>query len=71
MKPQAIEIARFKSIAHAHGLLELQVDASVLAAPPGSESSVLRITDENARVLQALLRNQLAEVDRRKGRSQR
>ena len=71
MKPQAIEIARFKSIVHAHGLLELQVDASVLAAPPGSESSVLRITDENARVLQALLRNQLAEVDRRKGRSQR
>ena len=71
MKAHAIEIARFKSIVHAHGLLELQVDASVLAAPPGSEASVLRLSEENARVLQALLRNQLAEIDRRKGRSQR
>ena len=71
MKAHAIEIARFKSIAHAHGLLELQVDASVLAAPPDAQASVLRLSEENARVLQALLRNQLAEIDRRKGRSQR
>ncbi len=71
MKTHAIEIARFKSATQAHGLVELQVDASVVAGAPGAESSVLRLTEDNARVLQALLRNQLADVDRRKGRSQR
>lgn len=71
MKLHEIEVRRFKSMGHARGLIEMQVEAGVAAALPGAETSVLRMTEETARVLQALLRTQLAEVDRRKGRSQR
>ena len=37
----------------------------------GEESSVLSLSVENARVLYLLLKQQLAEVDSRKARSQR
>ncbi|MEO7152947.1 MAG: hypothetical protein ABIX46_14720 [Burkholderiaceae bacterium] len=71
MKTHDIEVQRFKSMAHARGLIEMQVDASVVAAAPGAATTTLRMTEDTARVLQALLRHQLAEVDKRKGRSQR
>ena len=71
MKTHEIEIQRIKSIANSRGLIEMQVDAGVAAGAPGAAGSVLRLTEDTARVLQALLRTQLAEVDKRKGRSQR
>ena len=71
MKTHDIEVQRFKSMANARGLIEVQVDASVAPAPPGSTTTTLRMTEDAARVLQALLRHQLTEVDKRKGRSQR
>ena len=71
MKTHEIEIQRIKAMGHAHGMIEMQVDAGVAASPPGATGSVLRLTEDTARVLQALLRTQLAEVDKRKGRSQR
>lgn len=74
MKTYAIEIERVKAISHVPGLLELQVDALVQAAAPrdeGKTSSSLMLSEENARVLYTLLRQQLGEIDKRKGRSQR
>jgi hypothetical protein len=62
-------------MSHGNGLIEAQIDAAVLpaAAPPEGKAPTtwLRMTEETARVLQALLKTQLAEVDKRKARSQR
>jgi hypothetical protein len=74
MKTHEIELQRIKSMGHSRGLIEMQIDAQVAAsaAPTGGPpTSTLRMTEETARVLQALLRSQLSEVDKRKGRSQR
>jgi len=74
MKTYTIEVQRFKGIAEGKGLVELQVDALVLTqaargdAEPGT---VLSMSEASARVLQLLLKNRLAEVDKRKARSQR
>ena len=56
------------------GLVEAQIDAQVtLVARPSDDAptSLLRMTEDTARVLQLLLKNQLAELDKRKARSQR
>ena len=75
MKTYNIELQRLKSMSHGNGLIEAQIDAAVLpAAGPAdgkAPSTWLRMTEETARVLQALLKTQLAEVDKRKARSQR
>lgn len=74
MKTYAIEIQRVKAISHMPRLLELQVDALVQTTPARGEdtpNSRLSLSEENARVLYTLLRQQLGEIDRRKGRSQR
>ena len=52
----------------------MQIDALVqtlAATDAAAPASVLSLTEDNARVLQALLRTQLSEVDKRKARSQR
>lgn len=74
MKTYTIELQRVKSMSNQHGLIHMHIDAQVqpLAARDTAEpASVLSLTEENARVLQALLKSQLAEVDKRKARSQR
>ncbi|KNZ33130.1 MAG: hypothetical protein AD742_07695 [Methylibium sp. NZG] len=75
MKTYEIEIQRLKAIGHADGLVEAQIDALVQPSPRNADgaapTTVLRMTEANARVLQALLKTQLTELDKRKARSQR
>jgi hypothetical protein len=74
LKTYSIELQRVKSMSNGHGLIQMQIDALVqpVSARDNAEpSSVLSLTEDNARVLQALLKVQLGEVDKRKARSQR
>ena len=74
MKTYTIELQRVKSASNGHGLIQMQIDALVqpLSARDSADpASVLSLTEDNARVLLALLRAQLGEVDKRKARSQR
>ena len=75
MKTYEIEIQRLKAMSHANGLIEAQIDALVQPASFSADGSApttwLRMTEANARVLQTLLKTQLAELDKRKARSQR
>jgi hypothetical protein len=75
MKTYRIEVQRFKGMSNDHGMLEARVDATVLTGNDprdGDEPTTrLSMTEANARVLQALLKTQLAEIDKRKARSQR
>lgn len=75
MKTYDIELQRLKGMSQANGMIEAQIDAMVLprsASPDGSTpTTLLRMTEATARVLQALLKTQLAELDKRKARSQR
>jgi hypothetical protein len=74
MKTFNVEVQRIKAMSNSHGLVRARVDALVQPASPraeGDESSVLSLSVENARVLYLLLKQQLAEVDGRKARSQR
>jgi hypothetical protein len=74
MKTFNVEVQRIKAMSNSHGLVRARVDALVQPATPrgeGDESSVLSLSVENARVLYLLLKQQLAEVDGRKARSQR
>jgi uncharacterized protein len=77
MKTHTIELQRIKSMSNAHGLVRARVDATVQSAPARDDesgqapSSTLVLTIENARVLVLLLKQQLAEVDAKKARSQR
>ncbi len=74
MKTHRIEVQRYKRMSHTKGLIEAEIDALVLPLPPhgeGAASTVLSMSEESARVLQLLLKAQLAEIDKRKARSQR
>lgn len=75
MKTHQIEIQKFKAASsNQHGQLMFKVDAVISARTPvdGIEpSSAIVMTEQNARVLMALLKTQFAEVDGRKARSQR
>jgi hypothetical protein len=75
LKTYNIELQRLKGMSHASGLIEAQIDAAVVASPSSrddeSASTCLRMTEATARVLQALLKTQLSELDKRKARSQR
>ncbi len=75
MKTYHIELQRLKAMSHANGLIEAQIDASVqpasFSADGATPTTWLRMTEANARVLQTLLKTQLAELDKRKARSQR
>ena len=75
MKNYDIELQRLKAIGRTPGLLELQVDMMVqtLAAREegGQTTSRLTLSEDTGRLLFTLLRQQLVEIDKRKGRSQR
>ena len=74
MKNFRIEVQRFKRMSHAKGLIEAEVDAVVLPLAPRGDveaGTVLSLSEDSARVLQLLLKAQLAEIDKRKARSQR
>ncbi|MBV8605229.1 MAG: hypothetical protein JO224_11135 [Pelomonas sp.] len=73
MKIHTIEINRIKAASNTvNGLLVLKVDALVAPKEPleGIEpSSLVTLTEANARVLMALLKAQLAEFDAKKPKS--
>jgi hypothetical protein len=74
MKTWNVEIQKVKSMANANGLIRAQIDALVQPAPPADEgmpSTVLSLSEANARVLMLLLKAQLAEFDARKAKSRR
>lgn len=74
MKTYDIEVQRLKSLRHDHGVLELSLDALVLARPAGDEaagSTRLRLPVDHARALLLLLKQQVAELDKLNPRSRR
>jgi hypothetical protein len=74
MKTYDIEVQRLKSLRHDRGLIEIGIDALVMARPPrdeGSSSSSLRLPVDDARSLLILLKQQIAELDKLQPRSRR
>jgi hypothetical protein len=74
VKPYDIEVQRLKSMKHDRGLIEISVDASVMARvvrDDPSAASCLRLPVEHARTLLILLKQQLAELDKLQPRSRR
>ena len=73
MKTHQIEIQKFKAASNnPHGQVMFKVDALVSAKTPveGIEpSSLIVMTEQNARVLMALLKAQIAEFDSKKPKS--
>jgi len=73
MKTHQIEIQKFKAAANnLHGQVVFKIDALLSPRTPvdGLEpSSLLVMTEQNARVLMALLKTQLAEFDSKKPKS--
>lgn len=74
MKTWSIEIQKVKAMANGNGLIRAQIDAMVqpaAAREDGVASSILSLSEDNARVLLLLLKGQLAELDSRKAKSRR
>ncbi len=75
MKTYQIELQRVKAMTNGNGLVEAQIDALVLPHSNTSDgrtpSTRLSMSEDNARVLFLLLKQQIGELDKRKGRSQR
>ena len=74
MKTWNIEIQKVKAMANGNGLIRMQLDALVQAAPAqdqGMPSSVLSLSEANARTLLLLLKAQITELDSRKAKSRR
>ncbi|HET7795303.1 MAG TPA: hypothetical protein VFL64_18105 [Rhizobacter sp.] len=74
MKTFQIELQKVKAMSNRNGLVEARIDALVLPVNNRSDdnpSTTLSFSEETARVLMLLLKQQLAEVDGRKARSQR
>lgn len=74
MKSHDIEVQRLKAMRHDKGVVEIDVDALVLARPPRDDrppTSCLRLPVEHARTLLLLLKQQLAELDKLQPRSRR
>ena len=74
MKTWNIEIQKVKAMANSNGLIRAQIDALVqpaAARDEGMPTTVLSLSEENARVLMLLLKAQLAEFDSRKAKSRR
>lgn len=73
MKIHQLEIQKFKAAStNQHGQVMFKVDALVAPKTPidGIEpSSLLVMTEQNARVLMALLKTQIAEFDSKKPKS--
>lgn len=74
MKSWNIEIQKVKAMANGNGLIRMQLDALVQPAPPqddGAPSSILSLSEANARTLLLLLKAQITELDSRKAKSRR
>ena len=74
MKTWTIEIQKVKAMANGNGLVRAQIDALVQPLPPrddGEPSTVLSLSEANARTLLLLLKAQIAEIDSRKAKSRR
>ena len=74
MKTYRIELSKVKAMSNGNGLVEAKIDALVLPVTgrdDPSETTVLSMSEETARVMFLLLKAQLAAVDGRKARSQR
>jgi hypothetical protein len=78
LKTFNIELQRIKALSNNNGLVYAQIDALItptnMAAAQAegkTPTTWLSMTEDNARVLQQLLKAQLSELDKRKGRSQR
>ena len=74
MKTWNIEIQRVKAMNNSNGLIRAQIDALVqpaAARDEGVPTTVLSLSEDNARVLMLLLKTQLAEFDSRKAKSRR
>lgn len=74
MKTYNIEVQRVKAMNNSNGLIRVQIDALVqpaAARDEGAPTTVLSLSEENARVLLLLLKAQLAEFDGRKAKSRR
>jgi hypothetical protein len=74
VKTWNVEIQHIKGMSNANGLIRAQIDALVQPASgrdDGVPSSVLSLSEANARVLMLLLKTQLAEFDSRKAKSRR
>ena len=74
MKTWNIEVQRVKAMSNSHGLIRAQIDALVQPAAPsdeGTPTTLLSLSEDNARVLMLLLKAQFAELDSRKAKSRR
>lgn len=74
MKTYDIEVQRLKSMKHDRGLVEIGLDALVLARPArddAASASCLRLPVEHARTLLVLLKQQIADLDKLQPRSRR
>jgi hypothetical protein len=74
LKPYDIEVQRLKSMKHDKGLIEVSIDALVMARPARDDeapSTCLRLPVEHARTLLILLKQQFAELDKLQPRSRR
>jgi hypothetical protein len=74
LKTFQIELQKIKSMANRNGLVEARIDALVLPKNTRGDddaSTTLSMDEATARVLLLLLKQQLAEFDGRKARSQR
>lgn len=74
MKPYDIEVQRLKSMKHDKGLIEISVDALVMARTARDDAApttCLRVPVEHARTLLVLLKQQFAELDKLQPRSRR
>ena len=74
MKTYHIDVQALRSATHDKGLIELDLDVSVRAHPPSDDQpsvTSLRLPAEQARVLLALLKQQLGELDKLQPRSRR
>lgn len=74
MKTYQIELQKVKAMSNRDGLIQARIDALVLPHANRGEdepATTLSMTEETARVLLLLIKQQLAEFDGRKARSQR
>ena len=74
VKPYDIEVQRLKAMKHAQGLIEIDMDALVMARQvrdDQSGSTCLRLPVDHARTLLTLLKQQFAELDKLQPRSRR
>lgn len=77
MKPYTIELQRIKAMSNSHGLVHVRADAAVQLVASRrsadeddpSPSTVLSMDEATARVFLLLLKQQIAEFDKRKPKS--